>query len=181
MTTKLLLALVCVLSTSCLRGDPEASPTASPSSSPSTEPGSELSGPDPIGEAPLESGAAYRPEQFPFREIVKDDGEGNGGGSQQTEYTFTFVEREWWLPVYVWRRPVQIDVAIRSELYGRISPMLASRCTAEVANEVVDPLLESQVAWRNQGELFCQQLEKTMEKELRATYRGLGPRVHKPR
>ena len=186
MTTKsnsiaaaLVLAFTCVLSASCLRGEPEASHTATPS--PSTDPGSEPSGPEPIGEAPQESGPAYRPDQFPFHVFTKDDGKGEAGGSQQTEYTFDFEEREWWLPVYVWRCPIQIEVAIRSELYGRISPTLASRCTAEVANEVVNPLLESQVAWRNQGEEFCYELQERLRQEFRARYPGLGARVHKPR
>ena len=58
---------------------------------------------------------------------------------------------------------------------------MASRCTAEVANEVVNPLLESQVAWRNQGEEFCYELQERLRQEFRARYRGLGARVHKPR
>jgi hypothetical protein len=165
------LALSCtLLNASCLQ-----SPTAAPETDPREVQSS--NGPEPVGQAQEESGSAYSSKDFPFVVVLKDDGEGKGGGWQAAEKTFSFVEREWGiLPVYFWKCRIRIEMPIRCA-EGRITPSRAALYAADVANTVVDPLLESRPAWRDQGEDFCRELRQDMESMFKYLHPGLGARV----
>jgi hypothetical protein len=66
---------------------------------------------------------------------------------------------------------------LRTVLEGRISPSHAALVSAEVANAVVDPLLESRAAWRGQGVAFCIELKERIQATFKGQYEGLGARV----
>ncbi len=168
----LLVSVSCILLTASCLESTAADPYASPEEMYQAH---EL---EPIGEARQETGPAYGSKDFPFVEIVKDDGEGKGGGWQQADKTFSFIERDMLLPVYFWQCRIRIEMPIRSQRAGgRISPSRAALYSAEVANAVVDPLLASRPAWRNQGASFCIQLRAKMETTFRQRYPEVGAKV----
>jgi hypothetical protein len=66
---------------------------------------------------------------------------------------------------------------IRNQAEGRITPSRAALYSAEVANAVVDPLLESRASWNNQGVVFCAQLRDEMEAMFKKLHPKLGATV----
>jgi hypothetical protein len=111
---------------------------------------------------------------------VKDDGVGPAGGWQKADKIFDFMEREWWIPVYFWECPLQIQMPIRCALEGRITPSRAALYSAEIANAVVDPLLAARKTWKNQGAAFCVELKDAMNAEFFKRYPKVGARVIRP-
>jgi hypothetical protein len=172
-------ALVClccaVLTASCLQ---------SPSAPPETDPGGAQSsnGPESIGEAPQESasGPPYVSDDFPFVVFLDDDGKDEGGGWQRALKTFKYMERNWFIPNYFWQCPLRIEVPLRTKLEGPISASRAALMSAEIANEVVDPLLYSRPTWRNQGAVFCGELRDAMQAMFKRRYPNVGARVRRP-
>ncbi len=138
-----------LLTASCLQRSTAAS---------ETDPGEvqSSSGPESIGQAQEESGSAFSSDQFRFVVVLKDDGEGEAGGWQAAEKTFSFVERDWGIPVYLWKCRIGIEMPLRCA-EGRITPSRAALYAADVANVVVDDLLDSRSAWRGQGGEFCRE------------------------
>lgn len=173
-TRQVAAAIVCLscasLTVSCLQN-----PTASPTTDPGEAQGS--NGPEQIGETQQESGAQYQSKDFAFVVSVQDDGKDDGGGWQTAGNTFHFVERNWGIPRYRWKCPLAIGMPIRSQLEGRITPSRAALYSAEVANAVVDPLLDSQATWENQGAAFCIELEENLQAMFRLRYPNVGARV----
>ena len=136
--------------------------------------------PEPIGEAQQESGRVYESKEFPFRVFLKDDGNGPAGGWQVTDKVFQFVERNWGIPRYYWQCPIQIGMPLRCVALGRVTPSRAALYSAEVATAVVDPLLESRPAWKNQGAAFCVQLRDRLQEEFDDNYPEVGAKVKRP-
>jgi hypothetical protein len=160
-----------LLTASCLQG---------PESPPETESRAQRSsGPEPIGEARQEaSGPRYGSRDFPFVVEAKDDGEGKGGGWQVAHHSSAFKVVEWPLDVYRWECHLEIGMPLRSEMEGPISKSRAALITAEVANDVVFPLLD-RGKWEGLGALFCIDLKNEMNERFRSQYRGYGARVEK--
>jgi hypothetical protein len=140
-----------LLAASCLQ-----SPTGCPETAPDEVQRSSSTGP--IGEARQEIGRHYVPEDFSFH----------------------FLETTFLFPTYFWQCPVRIGMPIRSEVWGPIAPSRAALYSAEIATAVVDPLLESRTAWRNQGEDFCQELKKGMLAMFKVRYPKLNVTVSRP-
>jgi hypothetical protein len=149
----LLLALACALA-SCLQGpmsnvetDPgEAQPStgAEPIDEARQETGS--NGSEPIGEAQQEGvtvGRPYESADFPFVVQVTDDHRGKAGGWQVCHRHLLFTEERDGYLIYAWSCKVDIGMPIRSVKEKRISPFLAALYSAEVANAVANPLLDS--------------------------------------
>jgi hypothetical protein len=118
------------------------------------------SDPEPIGEA---AQAAYE-DTFHFVVVVKDDGEGDGGGWQVATATLSFVvaDDHRLLP-YFFKCPIEIGMAIRSAEQGLISPGYAARVSAEVATEITESLMHGR-DWRSQGVVYCKELRERMER-----------------
>jgi hypothetical protein len=161
-----------LLVASCLQSPAGGSETA-----PDEAQGASSAGP--IGEARQEIGARYKPKDFPFVVTVKDDGKDGAAGWQEAEKTFRFVETTFLFPVYHWQCPTRIEMPVRCEEWGRILPDRAAQLTADAANAVVDPLLESGVVWRNRGDEFCRELWHQMEATLNLLHPKLGARVRR--
>jgi hypothetical protein len=171
-------ALVClfctILTASCLQ-----SPTTYPEDDPGEAQASK--GVEPIGEAQQEAGGkAYESKDFPFVELLKDDGEGKGGGWQTADKTFSFLEANWFIPNYFWQCHIRIGMPIRSVKDGRVTPSRAALYSTEIANAVVDPLLDSRATWRNQGAVFCDELQDALQAMFKRRYPRVGARVSKP-
>jgi hypothetical protein len=156
-----------IITASCVQGPTEAT---------ETQPGAAQSsnGPEPIGEAPQESGSGYQSKDFPFVVVVKDDGKDDGGGWQAADKTFHFVERDWFFPVYFWRCRIRIGMPLRCQAWRTVTPSRAALYSARVANAVVDPLLDSRSAWRNQGDDFCRELKDRLQATFDEDYPKLG-------
>jgi hypothetical protein len=60
---------------------------------------------------------------------------------------------------------------------GPISPRRAARISAELANEVVFPLLDSRKTWEGEGAAFCVQLVAGMQARFDDQYPGVGANV----
>src|SRR6185436_215373 len=101
------------------------------------------------GEAQQEIGRAYKSKDFTFVVVVKDDGEGDGGGWQEAKKTFGFIQSNFLFPVYHWKCRMRIEMPIRSKAWGTITPDQAAEYSARVANAVVDPLLDTRSNWTN--------------------------------
>jgi len=128
-----------LLAASCAEGPTisEADGAVSPSLEPPSEPGAS----EPIGEARQEAGHTYESKDFPFVVERQDNGLDEGGGWQVARGIFPFGERNWLIPNYLWVCRLEIAMPLRTAKLGRISPSRAALYSAEVMNEMVDPLL----------------------------------------
>lgn len=145
-----------------------------PTAAPETDPG------EPTGEAQQEIGRAYKSKDFPFVVILKDDGEGDGGGWQEAKKTFSLLQTNFLFPVYRWKCRTRIGMPIRSKAWGTTTPDQAAEYSSRVANAVVDPLLDTRSNWTNLGEEYCQELKKRMNETFKVLYPELGARVQYP-
>jgi hypothetical protein len=110
---------------------------------------------------------------------VKDDGKDKSGGWQEAQKTFHFMETTFLFPMYRWQCRTRVAMPIRCEAWGTIPPDRAAQFTADAANAVADPLLESGVVWRNRGDEFCRELWRQMEATLNLLHPKLGTRVER--
>lgn len=133
-----LLAVSCTLLT--------ASCVLSPESSTETRPDEAQSSldPEPIGQAEQEVvGGRYAPEDFQFVVTVKDDGKDSAGGWQVATNASTFVVRVSGSPTYRWECRPRVQMPLRTETKGPVSPARAAKISADIANDVALPLLSS--------------------------------------
>jgi hypothetical protein len=172
-------ALSCAIFTASCLQSPTATPGTDDTTSLSIERVSEhVRDSEPIGEARQEaSGPSYVSEDFPFVVTVKDDGKDEGAGWQRAENTSHFRDLIGGVPVYVWRCRLEIGMPLRTVKQGRISPDRAALITAQIANEVAFPLLDSRESWEGQGAVFCIELKAGMQAMFRKRHREIGARV----
>jgi hypothetical protein len=134
-------------------------------------------GPEPIGEAQQAAeGAPCTSKEFHFAVQVKDDGEGKAAGWQVDHATLGFAAEANHVSLYSWECRLEIGMPLRTEKEGRISPFLAALYTAEVANDVAFPLLDSR-SWVGQGTAFCEALKDGMNTMFERLHPKLGARV----
>jgi hypothetical protein len=134
-------------------------------------------GPEPTGEAQQAAdGVPYTSKEFQFTVQVKDDGEGKGGGWQVDHPTLGFATSVNHNIIYSWNCRFEIGMPLRTEKEGRISSFLAALYTAEVANDVVFPLMGSR-NWTGQGTAFCEALKEGMNTMFEKLHPKLGARV----
>jgi hypothetical protein len=163
----LVIAVTCVLEASCLRGNPEEDATTPPAAS------SEPSGPEPIGEdreqLPIVS---YKPEDFPFRIIVRDDGKGKGGGWQaaRADLGFWHVVLPHW--PQRWRCVLTVEMPLRTKAAGPISSSEAAIFSVEIAEDVARAMDYD----LPQG-IFCRRFVEEMGALFKSRYERLGARV----
>ncbi len=169
-----LTAVVAFLSCALLTASCLQSPAAPAETEPAEAQGP--SDPEPIEEAQQENEREYESRDFPFVTWIEDDGEGDAGGWQRTTKTFHFGEINRLIPEYLWKCRLEIQVPLRTKRMGRVSASRAALITAEVANEAIDPLLQSRASWRGQGAVFCIELKGAMLNKF-GKYEGLGARV----
>jgi hypothetical protein len=157
LTAVVALALTCVLAGACLQPN----------------------GAERIGEAQQEAGGPrYGSKDFPFKVTVKDDGEGKAGGYQTAEVSDAFTVLRWPPPSYRWECHYKVRMPIRAEAYGRITADRAALWSAEAANAVVFPLLDS-TDWTGDGTAFCRSLNHLLAAKLNAEHPKLGASVMK--
>lgn len=77
----------------------------------------------------------YKPEQFPFVAVIKDDGKGKGGGWQVAKANLDFTN--WVIPRLprTWWCPITVGMPLRNEAFGRIPPSRAATITVPVAED----------------------------------------------
>ena len=71
-----------------------------------------------------------------------------------------------------------LGMPIQTAHEGYITKNRASYYSAEIANAVVDDLLETRTTWKNQGAVFCIELKIWMQDEVRKQYPNLGAIVN---
>lgn len=175
LTAAFVIALGCALSTSCLQESSEADATAS------TAPSIETSGTEPIGEAQEEAfGPRYGSKDFLFKVFLKDDGKDPGGGWQVAHHSDSFAVVSWPPSAYHWQCHFMVGMPLRTHKIARITTDRAALWSAEAANDVVFPLLDSG-PWTGEGVAFCRTLNDLMEARLNAEHDGLGARVERDR
>jgi hypothetical protein len=135
---------------------------------------------EPIGEAqqPMVSWlSGYHAKDFTFVVVREWDGEDGGGGVQRafTELPFD---------IYKWLRlkdhfdcRLDISMAVQSRVDGHIGTHRAALVTAEIATEAVSAQAASRDDWDKLGVVFCDELQKRMEKMFGKKYPGYGARV----
>lgn len=79
------------------------------------------------------------------------------------------------LPV-CWSCPTKVEMPIRTEKHGRISPRIAAKSTAEVATDVTDSLMHSRNSWVGLQEVYCQELHPNMRRGLNGPPYEVGAR-----
>ena len=131
-------------------------------------------------EASIPVGLSYGSRDFPFVESLRDDGKEKSGGWQTADTTFTFKECHNGIVAYAWECPIQIGMPLRCEAEGRITRNRAAYYSAEVANEVVAPLVASRPSWQDQGAAFCVQLRDKLEAKFKEKYPGVGAHAKRP-
>ena len=111
----------------------------------------------------------FKPSEFPFKTIVKDDGQGKAGGWQvaQAKLEFTEIVLPW--TVVTWVCPITIRMPIRTELMGKISASQAANYSVEITEDVARKMDYS----LPQG-IFCSQFADRVDKTFKSTYPLLG-------
>jgi hypothetical protein len=110
---------------------------------------------------------------FKFATTIPDDGEGKAGGWQSATATLHFEDARSTPPA--WTRPVTVQLPIRSEKRGYISPSKAAEMSAEVATITSMALMGSRDKWI--PSLFCSKFKTGMVKVFDVLYPGSGGRA----
>jgi hypothetical protein len=111
----------------------------------------------------------FLPSNFPYITIVRDDGEGLGGGWQETTATLIFTNA---VDVFYSCR-VHIGMPIRSSIYGKLSRGVAANMTAFVANAAGNKVWPTDLPQT----LFCKAFLEQIPKEFDEAFPRLGYRM----
>jgi hypothetical protein len=171
-----ILALSCgILTASCLQ-DPRGAPE------PESAPMKSSKVTEPAWEAQQEArGPLFKPGEFIFVIQQEWDGKDKAGGWQEALDTphFAVVIKGNSKELYTWKCPLKIGMPRHTEKGGDIPTYRAAALSAEIANDVVWPMLEREESWEGQGQTFCDALRLLMQKLFNERY-NLGARVSKP-
>lgn len=116
----------------------------------------------------------FVPKEFPFVTIIPDDGTDTGGGWQAAKANLEFVRIIVPTNVIVWHCPVTVEMPLRTEKMGKVSPKRAAKMSAEIANKT-DAGMDHTLP---QG-IFCDKFFRQMDATFKSTYPGLGAKVTK--
>jgi hypothetical protein len=186
LTAAVALALTCVLAGACLQTEaPGTDPGEAQRSTRAVRIGeaqqeADSNDSESIGEARQEAIATGRPfdsSDFPFVVRIKDDHKDKAGGWQVSRRHLDFREFGDNDPPYTWTCGVEIGMPLRSEKAGPISAFLAALYTANIANKVAWPLMESRETWVGQNAVYCRRLVDGMGLAFRQHYKGVGATV----
>lgn len=114
----------------------------------------------------------FGPKDFPFVTTRPDDGKDEGGGWQVAKANLEFIRIIVPTNVIVWHCPFNVEMPLRAEKIGKISPKRAAKMSAEVANSV-DAGMDHTLP---QG-IFCDKFIAEMRPTFKAKYPDLGARV----
>jgi hypothetical protein len=114
---------------------------------------------------------------FKFVTIVKDDGEGEGGGWQQAIGTLSFFRWTTLVPES-WTCTVTVGMPLRAQLYGVITAKQAGIITAGIATTSAFVVSNQQPNLAS-GYAFCTAFKAEMGSEFAEQYPRLGAKVNK--
>ncbi|WP_437605870.1 hypothetical protein WMF20_33060 [Sorangium sp. So ce834] len=115
----------------------------------------------------------FDPSDFPFVTTVQDDGRGKAGGYQQAkanlkfEHVSTAGTREWYCSL-------TIQMPLRTELMGKIDPLLAANLSEEITEEV-GQLMDYNLP----PGIFCERFHRAVDAAFKFKYPKLGASVTK--
>lgn len=114
----------------------------------------------------------FRPSNFSFLTILKDDGKDSGGGWQESNTVLAFANNLF----EIYSCVVRIGMPMRNSAYGAISPSTAAAYSAEVANYAAANVWPTELP---QG-IFCTTFKKEMIAQFKAKHENLGARIMNP-
>ena len=114
----------------------------------------------------------FKPSEFPFVTTLPDDGAGKGGGWQVAKANLEFVRISLPITYIKWYCPVTVQMPLRTELRGKISPASAATMSATVANSVA-----AGIDYKLPQGIFCDRFRTGMRDAFPTMYPGLGARV----
>ncbi|MEO7328678.1 MAG: hypothetical protein ABI193_08885 [Minicystis sp.] len=127
-----------------------------------------------FGKCPAPGGGTFvkfYPSDFPFVTVVKDDGEGKAGGWQAAKVNLMFTHAVIPWSVVTWWCPFNIEMPLRTELMGKVSPSLAADLSVEITEGVArDPSTDYSLP---QG-IFCSQFVAKVDAAFKFKYPKLG-------
>jgi hypothetical protein len=124
---------------------------------------------------PFESAhGGFSPAIFKFVTSVPDDGTGKAGGWQEAVATLKFTDMRHLLPDF-WTCTIKVQMPIRAEKYGVITPDVAASMSAAASTTASVAVMHRQPKWI--AAAYCVQFKDEMESTLNTTYPRLGARV----
>lgn len=116
----------------------------------------------------------FSPSIFLFVTTVPDDGQGKAGGWQEAVATLKFTDMRHLLPDR-WTCTIKVQMPIRSEKYGVITPDVAASMSASAATSASVAVMHRQPRWIAVS--YCIQFKDEVELTLNTVYKQLGARV----
>jgi hypothetical protein len=111
---------------------------------------------------------------FKFVVTVPDDGKDKAGGWQEAVATLKFSDGRQ-LPTDNWTCTIKVQMPIRPENYGIISPAVAASMSAAAATTASGAVMHRRPMWI--PALYCIHFAKEFELTLNTTWSKLGARV----
>jgi hypothetical protein len=118
--------------------------------------------------------AGFSASLFKFAVINKDDGTDAAGGWQEADATIRFTDWRHLFP-QIWTCTVRIQVPLRTEKLGEISPSWAARTSADIATQASTTVMHQQSQWVPAA--FCNAWRDEMLRLFHLTYKTLGAKV----
>ncbi|WP_437544840.1 hypothetical protein WME97_37085 [Sorangium sp. So ce367] len=118
--------------------------------------------------------ADFDPSVFKFVTIVKDDGEGKGGGWQEARAKLNFKRLTIPHKIKEWSCAFTIGMPLRTEIYGQIDPDRAANLSEEITEEVAN-----RIDYHLPQETFCDTFREEADAAFKSKYKRLGARVTK--
>lgn len=117
---------------------------------------------------------SYEPKDFPFVTIVRDDGQGKGGGWQEAKANLTF-----WDVVYPhlprrWQCSLTIGMPLRNEVAGRIPPSHAATVSVQLAEDTARAM---EAEYSLPPGIFCTKFVVGVRGQFKLRYPQLGAKV----
>jgi hypothetical protein len=117
---------------------------------------------------------SYDASLFKFKTTVADDGADAAGGYQVASAVVKFIDGRQDPPA-VWWCSLTVQMPLRTEIYGKISPGAAADMTADVLTDASSFTMHKKSEWIQA--LFCKTLAKDMTKLFNDRYKGVGPTI----
>ncbi len=130
-----------------------------------------------VGKCPAPGGGLYvkfSPSDFPFVTTVKDDGEGDAGGWQVAKVNLQFTHAVIPWSVVTWWCPFYIEMPLRTEFMGKVSPSRAADLSVEITEGVARGMDYSLKQWD-----FCDQFILQIRASFKSKYPKLGAKVER--
>lgn len=119
--------------------------------------------------------SSYKAKEFPFVTTIPDDGKDEGGGWQVAKTNLDFWDVDIPHLPRKWLCPVTVQVPLRTRAEGVISPSLAAKRAARIAN-----LTARDMDYKLPQGIFCKKFAIAMDALFKKKYRSLGASVTNP-